>query len=135
MTIVTEELTKPLYRASRSYLDHKFPQESIDINGNGKAEVNVPRGPLLFYGKNLFMPLLVIFGGQFVWALLFVAIEDWSYRDAWYHCITTVTTVGYGDVTVRAARGGCSSAAAGARLLPSPRPTASRDRSRRVLAR
>ena len=46
-------------------------------------------------------PITIIFFGQNVWAAIFSAVEPGlSYRRAWYHSMVTMTTVGYGDVSL-----------------------------------
>ena len=35
-----------------------------------------------------------------MFAGIFTSIEDWDYGTAMYHCLVTMTTVGYGDITI-----------------------------------
>lgn len=45
--------------------------------------------------------LLALSVGVFVFGtILFAVLEDWSYVDAFYYTVATVTTVGFGDVVV-----------------------------------
>ena len=37
---------------------------------------------------------------QVLFAGLFASVEDWDYGLAFYHCMVTATTVGYGDVSI-----------------------------------
>lgn len=82
-----------------------FPQTFIDIDGDGGSDFAVPRGPLIYYAKNLIAPLLVTIGGQNLWAIGYARAEGWEYGRAYYHCMTTFTTVGYGDVSIQTDEG------------------------------
>jgi heme A synthase len=51
--------------------------------------------------RSLAAPVLIIVGGQNLWAYGYSVCEGWPYMRAWYHCMTTFTTVGYGDVSIQ----------------------------------
>tara|TARA_B110001452_G_scaffold224662_1_gene198322 strand:+ start:1018 stop:2340 length:1323 start_codon:yes stop_codon:yes gene_type:complete len=93
-------VTKPIFDWTRATLEAKFPQEVIDIDGDGVADFKIPRHPLIYYGKALVGPLTLIIALQCSFAGVFCAVEDWSFWVAFYHCIVTATTVGYGDVSI-----------------------------------
>ena len=93
-------LVHPFFKCCRDYGDKLFPQKTIDLDGDGGSDFKVPRGPLVYYTKNLLSPFVVILLGQNLWAIGYWQLEGWSYRRAWYHCMTTMTTVGYGDCTI-----------------------------------
>jgi hypothetical protein len=97
---VVSMAVSPIFKCVRGFLDRKFPQKVIDLDGDGGADFKVPRGPLIYYTKNLIAPVLVIVGGQNVWAAVFAHVEGGSYMRWWYHTMTTFTTVGYGDVSI-----------------------------------
>ena len=94
-------LVSPIFEGVRHVFDRLFPQESIDLDGDGGSDFKVPRGPIVYYGKNLIAPMVIIIGGQFLWAQFYVMADPtWEYPVAVYHCFTTMTTVGYGDVRI-----------------------------------
>ena len=72
-----------------------LPQSSVDIDGDGFSDIKLPRGVLIYYGKNLLCPLIVIFGGNNLWAYGFMRAEGWTYLHAWYTCMT-MFSFGYG---------------------------------------
>ncbi len=92
---------QPLYYSSRETLERWFPQQGIDIDGDGTEDFKVPRKPLYYYSKNLVAPLIVITGIQCFFAAIFCAIEGWDFGTALYHCLVTMTTVGFGDVDIQ----------------------------------
>jgi hypothetical protein len=94
-------LVSPIFEGVRHFIDRLFPQEAIDLDGDGGSDFKVPRGPIVYYGKNLIAPMVIIIGGQFLWAQFYVMADPtWEYPVAVYHCFTTMTTVGYGDVRI-----------------------------------
>lgn len=94
-------VTQPVFNFTHELLERKFPQKAIDIDGDGVADFRIPRHPLIYYGKALVGPVTLILGLQCAFAAAFWAVEDgWSYWSAFYHCIVTATTVGYGDVSI-----------------------------------
>lgn len=91
---------KPLYVWARDLLDRVFPEKAVDIDGDGEADFFVPKKPLLYYSKNLIAPFFVIMSFQCFFAAIFCTLEDWDYGTALYHCLVTMTTVGFGDVMI-----------------------------------
>ena len=87
--------TAPFFKAARDCLEKLFPQSSVDIDGDGFSDIKLPRGVLIYYGKNLLCPLIVIFGGNNLWAYGFMRAEGWTYLHAWYTCMT-MFSFGYG---------------------------------------
>jgi hypothetical protein len=95
--------TSPLTGYGRYLLEWAFPQDTVDIDGNGEVDYKVPRHWTLYYSKNLLPSCILTLGFQIVSAAVFVAVEpSWSFGDAFYHCIVTASTVGYGDMTLLA---------------------------------
>ena len=103
MSDLISVLFKPLFRGSRAILERIFPQQGIDIDGDGTADFKVPRGPWLYFSKNLSGPILIVVAIQCLFAAVFCAIEGWDFGTAMYHCLVTATTVGYGDVPIPSA--------------------------------
>lgn len=95
-----EGVTRPLTKAGRDALDRMFPQQGVDIEGDGSVDYKIPRHPFIFYSKNLFPSLFLNLAIQLISAGIFCALEEWTFSDALYHCLVTCTTVGYGDVTI-----------------------------------
>jgi hypothetical protein len=50
--------------------------------------------------KTVILILLVVLVMCFIPAAVFFAIEDWSYGDALYYTIITLTTIGFGDFVI-----------------------------------
>jgi len=98
-------VTDPALAYLRGVLERRFPQRAVDIDGDGLADYKVPRGPLVYYAKNLMPAVSIFLLMQLLWALLFRYVEEWSFRAAWYHCMVTATTVGYGDVAIESDTG------------------------------
>mmetsp|Transcript_139916 Transcript_139916/g.390007 ORF Transcript_139916/g.390007 Transcript_139916/m.390007 type:complete len:366 (-) Transcript_139916:265-1362(-) len=98
-------LTHPITNAGRAFLERRFPQKSVDIDGDNSVDYKVPRHPVIYYSKNLSPVFLLTLTLQLVSAGIFTAIEDWTFYHGFYHCMVTGTTVGYGDMTI-ATQGG-----------------------------
>jgi len=81
-------------------LEHLFPQEGVDLNGDGTIDYNKPRHWVVYYGKNMLPSLLIFIVLELFCAVVFVSLEDMDMIEAVYHCITTATTVGYGDIPI-----------------------------------
>ena len=97
-------LVTPIFVGVRGLLERLFPPQSIDLDGDGGSDFKVPRRPVIYYGSNLIAPVFIIIGGQFFWAWAYDRCEGWGYGVAFYHCMTTATTVGYGDVLIHVQR-------------------------------
>jgi hypothetical protein len=97
-------LVTPIFVGVRGLLERLFPPQSIDLDGDGGSDFKVPRRPVIYYGSNLIAPVFIIIGGQFFWAWAYDRCEGWGYGIAFYHCMTTATTVGYGDVRINVQR-------------------------------
>mmetsp|Transcript_60712 Transcript_60712/g.188569 ORF Transcript_60712/g.188569 Transcript_60712/m.188569 type:complete len:398 (+) Transcript_60712:123-1316(+) len=60
-----------------------------------------PLGPVAYWASHLSFPLVVLVLFQFLSAAIFTACQDGLlFWDAFYHCMVTATTVGYGDVAL-----------------------------------
>ena len=97
---LTASVTAPLTKAGRDALEKLFPQQGVDIEGDGSVDYKIPRPPVIFYSKNLSPSLFLNLAVQLISAGIFCALEDWTFSAAFYHCLVTCTTVGYGDVTI-----------------------------------
>ena len=42
---------------------------------------------------------------EVIFAGLFTLVEGWGYATAFYHCLVTASTVGYGDVAIETPEG------------------------------
>jgi len=91
---------KPLFRHIRDILEKIFPQETVDIDGDGVADFKLPRSATVFYSKNLLAPVLLTSVVQLSCAWIFTKLIDVDFGTALYHCLSTATTVGYGDVAM-----------------------------------
>jgi len=92
--------THPFYDFVKRKLDRRFPPQTIDLNGDGSADVIIPGAAPIYYMKNMLAPGMVLMVLQVVSAFVFTHLEDWTLGDALYHCIITATTVGYGDIKI-----------------------------------
>lgn len=92
-------LIRPLTQRGRVVLGRQFPQETVDLNGDGTVDYMKPRAAPIFYLKNLLPLFVLVLIVQLSCAGIFLAFEDWKYGDAMWHCLVTATTVGYGDVS------------------------------------
>ena len=102
---IVGQLVAPCFACVRNAIDRRFPQQVIDLDGDGGSDFLIPQPAKIYYAKNLLAPVLVIFVGQFAWAYSFAACEGWEYHRAVYHCMVTATTVGYGDVSIETREG------------------------------
>ena len=88
-------VTSPITAKGREMLESLFPQRTIDIDGDGTSDYKIPRHPVIYYSKNLLPSFALTLLVQFISAAIFCAIErEWTFGDAFYHCIVTATTVG-----------------------------------------
>jgi len=93
--------TNVLSEWCRDRIEKMYPPVLVDIDGNGSCDFAMPESPLLYYSKNLVPSVSLMFLMQFPFAAIFVALEEeWSFGDAYYHCLVTATTVGYGDISI-----------------------------------
>lgn len=98
-------LVTPIFKCVCNMVDRAWPQRTIDLDGDGGSDFKIPREPSTYYLQNLAAPIILIVFGQNAWAAAFNAAEGWGYRRSWYHCMTTFTTVGYGDVSIETPTG------------------------------
>lgn len=100
-------LVAPITSKGRALLDRMLPPKLIDIDGDGSKDYPVPGPAPIYYTKKLLPSFVLVVAVQLLSALVFVFLEGpaWKYDDALYHCLITVTTVGYGDIYI-ATQGG-----------------------------
>lgn len=73
----------------------------IDLTGDGTVDFIAPPSALLFWSQELLPPFVLWLVLQLSSAAIFMACQpSLGYGEAFYHCIITATTVGYGDVTL-----------------------------------
>merc|ERR1711879_318038 len=76
------------------------------MDGNGEVEYTIPRHALIYYPKNMLPSILLQIFVQLASAAVFTAIEsEWTLFRAFYHCLVTATTVGFGDMTIATQNG------------------------------
>ena len=85
---------------SKRQFERLQPPTMVDINGEGIRDFALPDAAWLHYTKHMLPSILLNVAMQLVAAGVFVAIEGWYYGDAFYHCLITATTVGYGDIRI-----------------------------------
>ena len=91
----------PTTSGGREALERIFPPKRIDIDGDGECDYVLPCHWTIYYTKNLLPSVLLNVLVQLVSAVFFMMLEPaWTFGDAFYHCIITATTVGYGDVRI-----------------------------------
>jgi len=94
-------VTLPITRKGRAVLEAAYPQQKVDLDGDGAIEFTIPRHWTIYYSKNLLPSVLLNLVIQMISAAIFVTVEPgWTYGVAMYHCLVTATTVGYGDVAI-----------------------------------
>ena len=106
-------LTQPCFDAIRDWVERHFPTKGHDLDGNGQDDYHVPLHPVLFYASRLLVPLLLTLTIQLVAAACYVAVEGGAnassplanFGNAFYFCLITVTTVGYGDMSPKSREG------------------------------
>ena len=97
--------TLPIVHTVQRFFDCVCKPKGIDIDGDGTADFHVPEHPLIYYPKQLFAPILIAAIVQVAAASAFMEVEGWTFGLAFYHCMVTATTVGYGDVSIATERG------------------------------
>ena len=91
-------ITAPITAHGRDLLERAFPQIGVDLNGDGTFDFYKLRPPPVYYAKNLLPSIALTLCVQLLSAGIFVWINEVDFGVAFYHCVVTATTVGYGDV-------------------------------------
>ena len=92
--------TTPITDKGKKKLNEWFPPIGVDLDGNGSHDYYKLRHPFIYYGKNLLPSFALVALLQLTSAAIFVSLESFDFGDAFYHCIVTATTVGYGDISI-----------------------------------
>jgi len=72
---------------------------AIDLTGDGHADFIAPPMAITYWSQELLPALVLVVATQLASALIFTRIVDGlDFGTAFYHCLITATTVGYGDV-------------------------------------
>ena len=95
--LIVKLITARPFHAVRSLIERRFPPTKIDLDGNGDPDFVVPASPFFYYGKGLLGPFVLFLLEQVFFAALFCQTLGWHFSVAFYHCMVTATTVGYGD--------------------------------------
>ena len=75
----------------------------IDIDGDGLADYEEPPMAFIYYLKGISSWLILWICSQLLFALGYICVDpdaEWDFDTAFYLCIVTATTVGYGDLGV-----------------------------------
>ena len=105
IVVIAIKVFQPFYDAASDRFERVFPQTSVDIDGDGRADFKIPRGPFLDYSKQLALPAAIMLCVQLVFVYFFCVLEAWSFVDSVWHCFVTSVTVGYGSPTVSTSGG------------------------------
>lgn len=100
VTGVVSLFTQRYIELGRLAIEKVFPPKLVDVDGDGVPDFKVPDGAGIFFFKNMMPSTFLMISIQLIAAAGFVVIEGWDYGDAFYHCIVTATTVGYGDMSI-----------------------------------
>jgi len=90
-------------RFLRKYVGKIAENKLVDIDGDGLADYEQPPGPFIFYLKGVSSWLFLWIMSQVLFAIGYIYIDtsaEWDFDTAFYVCIVTATTVGYGDIGV-----------------------------------
>ena len=102
---MTSKFTSAITGKGRELLERAWPPKYIDLDEDGSKDYAVPPPAPVFYFKRLLPSFALVLAVQLASAAAFVMLEGWSYFDAFYHCIVTVSTVGYGDLYIATPEG------------------------------
>ena len=72
----------------------------VDLDGDGLADYETPPPAAIYYLKGVSAWLLIWLITQALFAVGYQALEPIDFGTAFYLCVVTATTVGYGDVNV-----------------------------------
>lgn len=75
----------------------------VDIDGDGLADYEEPPAAFVYYLKGVSSWLLLWICSQLLFAVGYIYVDpdgEWDFETAFYVCIVTASTVGYGDVGV-----------------------------------
>ena len=76
-----------------------FSGMGVDLTGDGKTDFVKPPTAWVYWLQESATPILVILVWQLISAAIFSnLVPDLTFGRAFYHCMVTATTVGYGDV-------------------------------------
>lgn len=77
----------------------------VDLSGDGQVDFIEPPSPLAFWAQELLPAILLWLAMQLGSAAIFMVAQpelQGQFFTAFYHCVITATTVGYGDVNISA---------------------------------
>ena len=69
----------PLCAWANCKMDEVFPPRKIDLNGDGRTDVEIPQRAFVYYSRTLLAPLALTVTLQLVSASIFIQLEDWTY--------------------------------------------------------
>ena len=74
----------------------------VDLTGDGQTDFILPPSAFTFWAQELLPAVLLLTAVQLASAAIFTALlPELDFGHAFYHCMITATTVGYGDVPMR----------------------------------
>ena len=91
----------------RVFIGKRADGTLVDLDGDGMADYEEPPPAYLYYLKGVSSWLIMWILTQAIFAALYMLMDPgtFSYGSAFYFCIVTATTVGYGDIYVSDASG------------------------------